>query len=80
MEAEGCLGLGFISVILIGLFIYFIYISDGLSRDGFEVIEKHETYMIVKKEGHQYIATKEGMYGTRWQYEHYPNCPCKIKE
>lgn len=79
MDSEGCLGLGFIVVCFILIIILFSYQSQSLTRDGFDVIETHDSYLIVEKGGHQYIATKNGMYGTRWQYEHYPDCKCKIK-
>lgn len=50
-----------------------------LKDDGFTIIEEHSSYYLVKKDGHLYIATSVGSYGSHWNYEHYPNCPCKKK-
>lgn len=41
-------------------------------RDGFKIIEKHETYMIVEKDGQKYMASDVGIYGHRWQYSPLP--------
>ncbi len=55
--------------------------QNELESDGFRIIKKYDTYTLVEKEGHQYIATSVGTYGMHWNYEHYPNCPCfKTKE
>lgn len=66
---------------LIGYIIYGFYQhSTELERDGFKVVEEHESYMLVEKDGHQYIATETGMYHLSWTFEHYPQCPCKLKK
>ena len=76
-DFEGCLFI-ICAVLFLATFFGLRSCSEGkLEHDGFKVIEEHSTYNLVEKDGHQYMATKEGMYGLRWQYEHYPNCPCK---
>ena len=68
-------------VFCLGYIIYAVVRQSGeLERDGFTVIEEHETYKIVEKEGHQYVATPSGMYSMHWSFEHYPNCPCRKEE
>lgn len=47
-----------------------------LNNDGFKIIKEYDTYVLVEKENHRYIATPSGMYGLEWNYEHYPNCQC----
>jgi hypothetical protein len=69
-----------ILLFLVGIVAPMIWHKTELERDGFTVIEKHKSYTIVSKGGHEYIATEVGMYGLSWNYEHYPNCPCKKED
>lgn len=69
---------GIVFLFLIGFVLYGIHQhSTTFERDGFKVLEEHDSYTLVEKDGHQYIATETGMYHLSWNYEHYPNCPCK---
>jgi len=56
------------------------YTMYKLTSDGFKVIHEYNTYILVEKNNHTYIATPTGMYGLEWSYEHNPECQCmKIK-
>ena len=79
MNEKGCLTMGILAVCLIFVFLLEKCHQEELSSDGFKVIETHESYYLVEKEGHQYIATESGMYSLHWSYEHYPKCPCNNK-
>lgn len=73
--------LGIVFFFLIFFCIYGFYRhSTELERDGFNVVEKHESYILVEKDGHQYIATKTGMHNLSWTFTHYPQCPCKLNQ
>lgn len=37
-------------------------------RDGFNVLEKHESYMIVEKDGQKYMASDVGVFTHKWTY------------
>lgn len=52
------------------------YSMQKLTSDGFKVIQEYNTYVLVEKNNHTYIATPTGMYGLEWSYEHSPECKC----
>ena len=79
MNERGCLTIGILAVLFIFTFLLEKCHQEELSNDGFKIIETHESYYLVEKEGHQYIATESGMYNLYWNYEHYPKCPCNNK-
>ena len=69
-------GLLVIAIGILGLLALIKCHRTELEDDGFKVLEKHETYYLVEKDGHRYIATETGWYNMSWQFEHDPNCPC----
>ncbi len=80
MKQDGCITFAVLVILMIILVCVNECHNEELSADGFKVIEKHNSYYLVEKDGHQYIATETGMYSLNWNYEHYPNCPCKKKQ
>lgn len=71
----------FAYILMIFIFFVLLYIVSynhyqELTNDGFKIIKKYDSYILVEKDNHLFMATEVGMYGLDWNYEHYPNCPC----
>ena len=77
------LKLSLVVLLVLSCIVFLVYVSvshsNQLEKDGFTVLEKHQTYTLVEKNGHKYIATETGMYGLTWSFEHYPECECHKK-
>lgn len=72
----------YILMLIFGLLLFLALVKchrTELENDGFKIIEKHETYYLVEKDKHWYIATETGWYNMSWTFEHSPQCPCSQK-
>ena len=56
------------AVILLIIIVGLTNSATAPERDGFNVLEKHKTYMIVEKDGQKYMANDVGVYTHKWTY------------